>query len=497
MQRNALNSKREYYYRDSASPTSGLTNGVTAAHTSSSTKDYTSRDRIESSLMGFNGRNGDENGTAGGGPKASLLSKDGSTEHFVGFSYLPNQIHRKTVKKGFEFTLMVVGESGMGKSTLVNSMFLTDIYSPEYPGPSKRASKTTAVETTRVHLKEKLVNLHLTVVDTPGFGDKVNNTDCWAPIVDFIESRYEEYLNSETRVHRTHIADNRVHVCLYFIAPSGHGLKPIDVECMLKLHDKVNIIPVIAKADTLTPEELTSFKKNIMSEIAKQNIKVYDFPDCDEEEGGKVLKSMKSRVPFAVVGSNYVLEIGGERKRGRKYPWGVVEIENMDHCDFQALRNLLIRHYMLDLLETTNNVHYENYRCRKLTGISPDVSKKGKDNKNPLAQMEEEKKDHDVKMKKMEKEMEQVFEQKVKEKLQKLRESEEEYTRRHEEMTKKLEQQRHELEEKRAHFEKEKAAFELVSKDMEEIRRVNTLDVNMRDMNLDGKIKEKKKKGLF
>lgn len=40
--------------------------------------------------------------------------------------------------------------------------------------------------------------------------------------------------------------------------------------------------------------------------------------------------------------------------------------------------------------------------------------------------MEEEKKDHDVKMKKMEKEMEQVFEQKVKEKLQKLRESEEE-----------------------------------------------------------------------
>ena len=46
------------------------------------------------------------------------------------------------------------------------------------------------------------------------------------------------------------------------------------------------------------------------------------------------------------------------------------------------------------------------------------------DFRNPLAQMEEEKREHVQKMKKMEAEMEQVFEMKVKEKKQKLKDSE-------------------------------------------------------------------------
>jgi hypothetical protein len=44
--------------------------------------------------------------------------------------------------------------------------------------------------------------------------------------------------------------------------------------------------------------------------------------------------------------------------------------------------------------------------------------------RNPLAQMEEEKKEHEAKMKKMETEMEQVFEMKVNEKVNKLKDSE-------------------------------------------------------------------------
>jgi septin 7 len=122
------------------------------------------------------------------------------------------------------------------------------------------------------------------------------------------------------------MSDSRVHSCLYFIAPSGHGLKPLDVEFMQRLCDKVNIIPVIAKADTMTPEEIQLFKKQILNEIAQHKIKIYDFPEpLEEEEDAKALKQLKCRVPFAVVGANAIIEVDGKKIRGRRYPWGVAE----------------------------------------------------------------------------------------------------------------------------------------------------------------------------
>uniref|UniRef100_A0AAQ6AC51 Septin n=1 Tax=Amphiprion ocellaris TaxID=80972 RepID=A0AAQ6AC51_AMPOC len=421
-------------------------------------------------------------------------------EGYVGFANLPNQVYRKSVKRGFEFTLMVVGESGLGKSTLINSLFLTDLYSKDYPGPSQRIKKTVQVEQSKVLIKEGGVQLTLTIVDTPGFGDAVDNSNCWQPVINYIDSKCEDFLNAESRVNRRSMPDNRVHCCLYFIAPSGHGLKPLDIEFMKRLHDKVNVIPLIAKADTLTPEECQLFKKQIMKEIQEHKIKIYEFPDTEDDEDNKLIRKIKEKMPLAVVGSNVVIEVNGKKVRGRQYPWGVAEelppleetggqwlvweaqrqdrclsfinVENGEHCDFTVLRNMLIRTHMQDLKDVTNNVHYENYRSKKLAAVTcngVDTTKtKGQLTKSPLAQMEEERREHVMKMKKMEAEMEQVFEMKVKEKKQKLKDSEAELERRHEQMKRNLEAQYKELEEKRRVFEDEKANWEAQQRILEQ-----------------------------
>lgn len=59
-------------------------------------------------------------------------------------------------------------------------------------------------------------------------------------------------------------------------------LKSIDLVCMKKLDSKVNVIPIIAKADTISKAELTRFKQRIIQEIKSNNIQIYQFPTDDD-----------------------------------------------------------------------------------------------------------------------------------------------------------------------------------------------------------------------
>ncbi|MEQ2242433.1 Septin-5 [Ilyodon furcidens] len=87
---------------------------------------------------------------------------------------------------------------------------------------------------------------------------------------------------------------------------------------------------------------------------------------------------MQECTPFAVIGSNTVVEARGQRVRGRLYPWGIVEVENQSHCDFVKLRNMLIRSHMHDLKDVTCDVHYENYRAHCIQEMT---SKLAQDNR--------------------------------------------------------------------------------------------------------------------
>ena len=216
----------------------------------------------------------------------------------------------------------------------------------------------------KAELEEKQFKVNLTVIDTPGFGDYVNNRESWMPIVDFIDDQHESYMRQEQQPQRESKLDLRVHACLFFIRPTGHTLKPLDIEIMKRLGTRVNLIPIIAKADTLTPDDLARFKQRVNEVIVAQNIRVYSPPiEQDDEASAEHAKTLINAMPFALIGSTQeVTTADGRTVKGREYLWGVAEVENEDHCDFKKLRSLLIRTHMLDLIATSEESHYENYR---------------------------------------------------------------------------------------------------------------------------------------
>ncbi|XP_039937775.1 septin-9 isoform X3 [Hirundo rustica] len=288
---------------------------------------------------------------------------------YVGIDAILEQLRRKAMKQGFEFNIMVVGQSGLGKSTLINTLFKSKISRKSVqPAAEERIPKTIEIKSITHEIEEKGVRMKLTVIDTPGFGDHINNENCWQPIMKFINDQYEKYLQEEININRKkQIPDTRVHCCIYFIPATGHSLRPLDIEFMKRLSKVVNIVPVIAKADTLTLEERDYFKQRIMADLLANGIDVYPQKEFDEDSEDRLVnEKFREMIPFAVVGSDQEYQVNGRRILGRKTKWGTIEVENTTHCEFAYLRDLLIRTHMQNIKDITSNIHFEAYRVKRL-----------------------------------------------------------------------------------------------------------------------------------
>uniref|UniRef100_A0A674MXA3 Septin 9a n=1 Tax=Takifugu rubripes TaxID=31033 RepID=A0A674MXA3_TAKRU len=288
---------------------------------------------------------------------------------YVGIDAILEQMRRKAMKQGFELNIMVVGQSGLGKSTLMNTLFKSKVSRKSVLATAQeKIPKTVEIKSISHDIEEKGVRMKLTVIDTPGFGDQINNENCWQPIMKFINDQYEAYLQEEININRKkRIPDSRVHCCIYFIPPTGHCLRPLDVEFMRRLSKVVNIVPVIAKADTLTLEERDFFKKKIREELRANGIDVYPQKEFDEDAEDRMInEKIREMIPFAVVGSDQEYQVNGRRLLGRKTKWGTIEVENIAHCEFAYLRDLLIRTHMQNIKDITSSIHYEMYRVRRL-----------------------------------------------------------------------------------------------------------------------------------
>lgn len=228
------------------------------------------------------------------------------------------------------FNVMVAGGTGTGKTSLLRLILETAELSPSATVDQKLAVKrflygvpksTHSIETASVEICEsRFDRVLLSVVDTPGFdyaeGRELKLDRQVSAVMRYLDAQYADTMSEESKVIRKSKGDQHVHLCIYMIEPdsimtavdrrarsllpvktrsettlsqknppelipdtssdsdneeeqaSPLAMSPAELRVIRRLSTRCNVLPVIAKADSLTDETLVALKEAVRRSMA-------------------------------------------------------------------------------------------------------------------------------------------------------------------------------------------------------------------------------------
>ncbi|KAL1918968.1 uncharacterized protein VTP21DRAFT_2349 [Calcarisporiella thermophila] len=247
-----------------------------------------------------------------------------------------------------------------GLSEIIRGMMVED-----YPEPTK------TFQVNEFDVNEEGERIHLRFIDTPGLVNDYRLDHQILELVRYVESQFDTTLAEETKIRRNPKAfDAQVHVCLFLINPQNRGISESEARAINKLGKRVNILPVVAKADTLTIAQSNLIKSCIREQVYElpvfrfetnasdeEDIATDEWADPELEEENRELLQL---YPFSIISAESATNMG------RRYAWGFVNCLDPSHCDFTVVRAVLLVSHRQLLRDMTYRVYYERYRTEKL-----------------------------------------------------------------------------------------------------------------------------------
>lgn len=287
----------------------------------------------------------------------------------VGFGSLSNHFLQRSRRYGADFNLLVIGPAGCGKSTLLSNLYNQEIL----PSDRRRSVRVPNVIEFVDHeaiVSEAGVDLRLKVTEVLGYGELSFTSgtrvqkDKIQKILKNVQEKLRNHFDGENYAKRAQKGQNEkrteqiYHAAVLFIQPQRNlQVSPNDIALLQALQSRVNVIPVITKADSYIGEELCRIKANLKK--AFSDSKILLFPNIsDVSDDDWVIKEavdVRSHCPFVTIASSN--ENGGARVR--QYPWGQVSIDAPVARSKPALGN---SSHSLTLTSTSNRI-FERSEC--------------------------------------------------------------------------------------------------------------------------------------
>lgn len=279
----------------------------------------------------------------------------------------------------------------------------------------------------------------------------------------FLESKFEDTFTEEMKVYRSPgVRDTHIHCAFLVLDPvrldanvaatrktatkktgfaNGNSFagspqaflvggldERLDMQVLRALQGKTTVIPVIAKADTITTAHMTVLKRAVWESIRRSNLDPLEALGLDDgyteppngmnlneyDEDTVVASQARKRAdvsqldspsdsnssfsasdfdlakpPRPLATSSSASPIPGKYSSppleipylplsiispdiyepniaGRKFPWGFADPYNAAHCDFSRLKEMVFTEWRGELREASRNLWYEGWRTSRL-----------------------------------------------------------------------------------------------------------------------------------
>ncbi|OAQ86302.1 Sep4b [Purpureocillium lilacinum] len=359
----------------------------------------------------------------------------------------PRRVRRR--KDPTPFNILVIGTRGSGKTSFIE--FLKTAFAlPAHKRPTRKPEEddfkvhAPASGNFVPHYLETEIDserIGLTLWDSEGVEKNLVDLQL-REMSGFLESKFEETFAEEMKVVRSPgVQDTHIHAVFFVLDPAAldrniasarkaagyqnggvNGLNhrtfggldhDVDLQILRALSGKTTVIPVIAKADTVTTKHMNVLKKAVWDSIKKANLDPLEALGLDDEgddlsgrideedeeaiddephmmpspptsPNSKRLSSQSIRkhkaqpetkeddtpfLPLSIISPD-LYEPG---VAGRQFPWGFADPYNETHCDFQRLKEAVFSEWRAELREASREQWYEGWRTNKLnrgTGAS-------------------------------------------------------------------------------------------------------------------------------
>lgn len=256
----------------------------------------------------------------------------------------PRRSHRKS-RTPPAFNLMVVGARGTGKTSFLRLLLETADISPNATEDQRvgldrflngSLKHTQQINTACVEICESRYDrVLLTVIDTPGLdfsdGHELRVERQVSGMIKYLDTQYADTMNEESKVVRQSKGDQHVHLCIFMVDPSSilspspcaqsmsgrarsdttvsrttigdtqeviyhqeysrdFAMSPAELRVIRRLSARVNVLPVIAHADSLTDDTLSLVKAAVHRDLESAGLDfgVFSTPNPKAESPASV-----------------------------------------------------------------------------------------------------------------------------------------------------------------------------------------------------------------